>query len=202
MLCWVLAGFWKYWWWRSNAREAYRQAQKASSGRHPSLEPLERKPLMYYTDDPDQLPALPDQGPRDGRHGVDRDDEFDPYPARHFGADSVGGPLAVGVEDAKRHLSILLDRVEGGEEIILVRHGHPVARIVSAAPVKRLSEAVIGAISVSRETLAGERPHVEVVTAVYDEGNQLPELPDAGPRDGRHGVDRETAVKRRRRSAG
>jgi len=33
-----------------------------------------------YTDDEDQLPSLPDYGPRDGRHGVDRDAEYDPFP--------------------------------------------------------------------------------------------------------------------------
>jgi prevent-host-death family protein len=36
----------------------------------------------------------------------------------------------VNVYDAKTHLSQLIARVEGGEEIILARHGRPVARLV------------------------------------------------------------------------
>ena len=36
----------------------------------------------------------------------------------------------IGAYDAKAHLSALLDRVEQGEEIIITRHGTPVARLV------------------------------------------------------------------------
>ena len=86
---------------------------------------------MNYIDDPDQLPALPDPGPRDGRHGVDCDEEYDPYPTQHMGFDTVGGALSVSIEDAKSHLALLLVRVESGEEIVLTRNGHPVARLVS-----------------------------------------------------------------------
>lgn len=86
---------------------------------------------MYYTDDSDQLPELPDPGPRDGRHGVDRDEEYDPYPAQRMGADTARGALTVSIEDAKRHLTVLIKRVESGEDIVLTRNGHPVARIVS-----------------------------------------------------------------------
>lgn len=153
---------------------------------------------MHYIDDPDQLPELPPQGPRDGRHGVDRDVDFDPYPARHFGADT-GGDLAVDIEDAKRHLAILLNRIAEGEEIVILRHGHPVARMVQHTEPTRMSEALIGAVSASREQLTGGRPKVQVVTAVYDSDDQLPELPDPGPRDRRHGSDREHLTRRRAR---
>ena len=40
----------------------------------------------------------------------------------------------VGAYEAKTHLSELLEKVEGGEEITITRHGLPVARLV---PVKR-----------------------------------------------------------------
>jgi prevent-host-death family protein len=36
----------------------------------------------------------------------------------------------VGAHDAKTNLSQLLDRVERGEAIVIVRHGEPVARLV------------------------------------------------------------------------
>lgn len=38
--------------------------------------------------------------------------------------------ITVGAFEAKTHLSALLDKVEAGEEIVITRHGKPVARIV------------------------------------------------------------------------
>lgn len=38
-------------------------------------------------------------------------------------------PAEVSVYEAKTHLSRLLDRAAAGEEIILTRHGRPVARL-------------------------------------------------------------------------
>jgi prevent-host-death family protein len=37
---------------------------------------------------------------------------------------------AVGAYDAKAHFSELLERVEGGEEVTITRHGSPVAKLV------------------------------------------------------------------------
>jgi prevent-host-death family protein len=36
----------------------------------------------------------------------------------------------VGVSDAKTRFSKLLEKVEGGQEITITRHGHPVAKLV------------------------------------------------------------------------
>jgi prevent-host-death family protein len=36
----------------------------------------------------------------------------------------------IGAFEAKNTLGALLDRVEGGEEIVITRHGKPVARLV------------------------------------------------------------------------
>ena len=38
----------------------------------------------------------------------------------------------VGIFDAKTHLSSLVDEVEKGSEIVITRHGKPVARLVRA----------------------------------------------------------------------
>ncbi len=38
----------------------------------------------------------------------------------------------IGIFDAKTHLSSLVDEVERGEEIVITRHGKPVARLVQA----------------------------------------------------------------------
>jgi prevent-host-death family protein len=38
--------------------------------------------------------------------------------------------MSIGAYDAKTRLSELLDRVEKGEQIVITRHGKPVARLV------------------------------------------------------------------------
>jgi len=40
--------------------------------------------------------------------------------------------ITVGAFEAKTHLSALLDRVAAGEEVIITKHGKPVARLVGA----------------------------------------------------------------------
>ncbi len=42
---------------------------------------------------------------------------------------------SVNVQEAKTHLSRLLTRVTAGEEIVISRHGRPVARLVPVDPV-------------------------------------------------------------------
>jgi len=39
--------------------------------------------------------------------------------------------MTISVYEAKTNLSRLLDRAEAGEEVIITRHGRPVARLVS-----------------------------------------------------------------------
>ncbi len=50
----------------------------------------------------------------------------------------------VTLADAKAHLSRLIDRVEAGEEVVITRRGHPVARITPVErpkqPLKSLAE--------------------------------------------------------------
>jgi len=156
-----------------------------------------------YEDDSGQLPELPDPGPRDGRHGVDRDEDYDPYPARRTG--TARGPLTVSLEDAKRHLALLVARVEAGDEVVLTRNGHPVARIVPPDSMLRVtvvdeavvSEAVVDEMVIDALGTGSARvaATVQTRTKVYDHADQLPELPDSGPRDGRHGVDRDRGYK-------
>jgi prevent-host-death family protein len=40
----------------------------------------------------------------------------------------------VNIHEAKTHFSRLVDRVEAGEEIVIARDGHPVARLVPLRP--------------------------------------------------------------------
>ncbi len=43
--------------------------------------------------------------------------------------------ITIGAFEAKTHLSSLLDKVQAGEEIVITRHGKPVARMVPEAAV-------------------------------------------------------------------
>jgi len=45
--------------------------------------------------------------------------------------------ITVGAFEAKTHLSALLDRVAGGEEVVITKHGKPIARLVSAVHTDR-----------------------------------------------------------------
>ncbi|MSO93018.1 MAG: type II toxin-antitoxin system Phd/YefM family antitoxin [Rhodospirillales bacterium] len=51
---------------------------------------------------------------------------------------------SIGAFEAKTHFSALLERVAQGEEIIITRHGSPVAKLVpvSKASKKRIGDAV------------------------------------------------------------
>jgi prevent-host-death family protein len=43
----------------------------------------------------------------------------------------------VNIHEAKTHLSKLLERVEGGEEIVIARNGKPVANLTAHKPPRR-----------------------------------------------------------------
>ena len=44
--------------------------------------------------------------------------------------------MEVNIYAAKTHLSRLVDQVNAGEEVVITRHGRPVARLVPAAPAQ------------------------------------------------------------------
>lgn len=44
--------------------------------------------------------------------------------------------MEVNVYAAKTHLSRLIDQANAGEEVVITRHGRPVARLVAAEPAK------------------------------------------------------------------
>ena len=60
----------------------------------------------------------------------------------------------VGAYEAKTHLSELLEKVEAGEEIIITKHGAPVARLV---PVKKEASAEERAAAIRRIQKLGTR---------------------------------------------
>jgi prevent-host-death family protein len=50
--------------------------------------------------------------------------------------------LEVGAFEAKNTLGSLLDRVENGEEVLITRHGKPVARLVPSTSEARRQESL------------------------------------------------------------
>jgi prevent-host-death family protein len=63
--------------------------------------------------------------------------------------------IQVNVLEAKTQLSRLLDRAEAGEEVIIARAGHPVARLVpivaGAADAPRVLGALVGKGSIAED---------------------------------------------------
>ncbi len=59
--------------------------------------------------------------------------------------------LRVNVHEAKTHLSRLLARVEGGEEVVIARAGRPIARLVpiSERPDRRVAGTARGKITIT-----------------------------------------------------
>lgn len=45
---------------------------------------------------------------------------------------------AMSLAQAKAHLSELLNTVESGEEVVITRHGRPVARVLPANQIKQM----------------------------------------------------------------
>lgn len=87
-------------------------------------------------------PAGPGPAPRSGR-GAGPPAQRSPLRHARLAFDQRSGqdydePMEpVSVYDAKTHLSRLLDAVEAGEEVVITRNGHPVARLVRALPTPR-----------------------------------------------------------------
>jgi prevent-host-death family protein len=45
--------------------------------------------------------------------------------------------ITVGAFQAKTHLSALLDKVAAGEEVVITKHGKPIARLIGAQGIDR-----------------------------------------------------------------
>ena len=83
--------------------------------------------------------------------------------------------LTVGAYDAKTRLADLLDRVERGEQIVITRHGKPVARLVpEGQPDLAAAHAALERLFARRDEMAeryGRMTHDELM-AMRDEGRR------------------------------
>ncbi len=61
--------------------------------------------------------------------------------------------VQVNVHEAKTHLSRLLDRVAGGEEVVIAKAGKPVARLVPCSPLQpnRIPGQDVGKVQVAED---------------------------------------------------
>jgi prevent-host-death family protein len=81
----------------------------------------------------------------------------------------------IGAYDAKARLSELLDRVERGEQIVITRHGKPVARLVPEGGHDRAAAlAAVEQLTKYRNELAarGVKFTTEEILAMRDEGRR------------------------------
>ncbi|HET6237017.1 MAG TPA: type II toxin-antitoxin system prevent-host-death family antitoxin [Acetobacteraceae bacterium] len=81
--------------------------------------------------------------------------------------------ISVGAYEAKVKLSELLDKVEHGEQVVITRHGKPIARLVPEGghDVAKAMAAVEGLLAIGKELAAqGVRVTQDDIRAMRDEG--------------------------------
>lgn len=83
----------------------------------------------------------------------------------------------VGAHDAKTRLAELLDRVERGEEVVITRHGRPVAKLSRTGPGHNVAaaRAAAAALMKLREEIAEEAGgpfSLDEILALRDEGRR------------------------------
>ncbi len=67
--------------------------------------------------------------------------------------------VVVGAHDAKTNLGQLLDRVEGGEVIVITRHGHAIAKLIPFAAevdVKGVQGAIDSILKLQKRLVLGD----------------------------------------------
>ncbi|WP_159717051.1 type II toxin-antitoxin system Phd/YefM family antitoxin [Geminicoccus flavidas] len=83
----------------------------------------------------------------------------------------------VGILEAKTHLSRLIEQVEKGEEVVITRHGKPVARLQPmTSPVKPLDAAALEAeITKLREFRRGRTLQDATLRDLVEDGRRTRE---------------------------
>jgi len=60
----------------------------------------------------------------------------------------------VGVLEAKTHLSALIDEAAAGEDIVITRHGKPVAKLVPPDTLRRPAQDIAAQVRAVRDKIA------------------------------------------------
>jgi prevent-host-death family protein len=77
--------------------------------------------------------------------------------------------ITINLAQAKARLSELLDKVEAGEEVIITRHGRPVAHVQAPSQARR--PLALDELAAFRATMPSlRRPSAELLREMRDEG--------------------------------
>lgn len=73
----------------------------------------------------------------------------------------------ISLTEAKAGLSELLNKVERGQEVVITRRGHPIARLL---PIQKKKQRLRSLQAFRSQTLKATRPSLEVISELRDEG--------------------------------
>ncbi|MGA1028914.1 MAG: type II toxin-antitoxin system Phd/YefM family antitoxin [Burkholderiaceae bacterium] len=73
----------------------------------------------------------------------------------------------ISLAEAKAGLSELLNKVERGQEVVITRRGHPIARLL---PVQKKKQRLRSLEAFRSQTPKANRPSMEVLSELRDEG--------------------------------
>jgi len=84
--------------------------------------------------------------------------------------------ITVGTYEAKTHLPSLIEKVEGGESVMITRHGKPVARIVpvtdTAESGRRTSQEIVAEFRKLRQSVKPAPPGGPRIRELINEGRK------------------------------
>ena len=84
--------------------------------------------------------------------------------------------ITVGTYEAKTHLPSLIEKVEGGESVMITRHGKPVARLVpvsdSAGVGRRSGKEIVAEFRKLRQSVKSGRPGGPRIRELINEGRK------------------------------
>ena len=73
----------------------------------------------------------------------------------------------ISLAEAKAGLSELLNKVERGQEVVITRRGHPIARLL---PVQKAKQRLRSLEAFRSQTPKASRPSMEVLSELRDQG--------------------------------
>ena len=77
--------------------------------------------------------------------------------------------ISVTIPEAKSRLIELIDQVNAGEEVVILRRGMPVARLVPGTPRSRLTQHSLATASVEVDDSDAFRESSESAETIFDE---------------------------------
>ena len=85
--------------------------------------------------------------------------------------------ISVTIPEAKSRLIELIDQVNAGEEVVILRRGLPVARLMPGTPKSRLTQHSLAAASVEVDDTDAFKQSSESAETIFDELDRLDRQP-------------------------